>query len=263
MALSLDFTKMQSNEVTIYTTQESEDIEELKGILGISEVEHCEENENNQLKEIQQHNCLENADFEQSSDELTLNNEEEANSLKRIASTMLIDSTEMHMLKDREKSTSYTEEKDHRQQQKPFEEAEDLVDEIKPENTEQKLTMAFTNELLNEPLPYNKPLLSILAPPEEMLEDTEWMEEQGENLVEALSHFQVQAHVESVVQGPAVTQFEITVGHGTKVSKVRNLSDDIQLALAARDIRIDAPIPGKRSIGIEITNCVSRPVSFS
>mgnify|MGYP005609487745 FL=1 len=164
-----------------FQSSSQEDIEELKGILGISEVEHYEEN--NQLKEIQQHNCLENADFEQSSDELTLNNEEEANSLKQIASTMLIDSTEMHMLKDREKSTSYTEEKDHRQQQKPLEEAEDLVDEIKPENTEQKLTMAFTNELLNEPLPYNKPPLSILAPPEEMLEDTEWMEEPGEHLV--------------------------------------------------------------------------------
>ena len=129
--------------------------------------------------------------------------------------------------------------------------------------TEQQLAMPLTNELLNEPLPYTKPPLSILAPPEEMLEDTEWMEEQGENLVEALSHFQVQAQVESVVQGPAVTQFEITVGHGTKVSKVRNLSDDIQLALAARDIRIDAPIPGKRSIGIEIPNRVSRPVRLS
>ena len=129
--------------------------------------------------------------------------------------------------------------------------------------TEQQLVMPLTNELLNEPLPYTKPPLSILAPPEEMLEDTEWMEEQGENLVEALSHFQVQAQVESVVQGPAVTQFEITVGHGTKVSKVRNLSDDIQLALAARDIRIDAPIPGKRSIGIEIPNRVSRPVRLS
>lgn len=127
---------------------------------------------------------------------------------------------------------------------------------------EQK-TVPLVNELLNEPKPYNKPPLEILAPPEEMLEDTEWMDEQGYNLVEALSHFQVQAQVESAVQGPAVTQFEITVGHGTKVSKVRNLSDDIQLALAARDIRIDAPIPGKRSIGIEIPNRVSRAVRLS
>ena len=121
----------------------------------------------------------------------------------------------------------------------------------------------LTNAMLNEPKPYNKPPTSILAPPEEMLEDTDWMEEQGENLVEALSYFQVQAQVESIVQGPAVTQFEITVGHGTKVSKVRNLSDDIQLALAARDIRIDAPIPGKRSIGIEIPNRMSRAVRLS
>lgn len=51
--------------------------------------------------------------------------------------------------------------------------------------------------------------------------------------------------MEAITQGPAVTQFEITVGHGTKVSKIRNLSDDLKLALAAKDIRIQAPIPGK------------------
>lgn len=111
--------------------------------------------------------------------------------------------------------------------------------------------------------PYVKPSLDFLSPPEEKLEDREWMEDQGERLVEALSHFQIQAQIESIVQGPAVTQFEITVGHGTKVSKVRNLSDDIKLALAARDIRIDAPIPGKRSIGIEIPNRFSRAVRLS
>lgn len=112
-------------------------------------------------------------------------------------------------------------------------------------------------------IPYVKPPLEYLVPPEEMVEDRDWMDEQGENLVEALSHFQVQAQIESIVQGPAVTQFEITVGHGTKVSKVRNLTDDIKLALAAKDIRIDAPIPGKRSIGIEIPNRISRSVRLS
>lgn len=126
-----------------------------------------------------------------------------------------------------------------------------------------QLSLPFENVRLNEPIPYELPPLSILAPPEEKIEDREWMEEQAATLVEALSYFQIQAAVESIVQGPAVTQFEITVGHGTKVSKVRNLSDDIQLALAARDIRIDAPIPGKRSIGIEIPNRVSRAVRLS
>jgi DNA segregation ATPase FtsK/SpoIIIE, S-DNA-T family len=112
-------------------------------------------------------------------------------------------------------------------------------------------------------IPYVKPPLEYLVPPEEMIEDRDWMDEQGENLVETLSYFQIQAHIESIVQGPAVTQFEITVGQGTKVSKVRNLADDIKLALAAKDIRIDAPIPGKRSIGIEIPNRISRSVRLS
>nr|WP_106780472.1 DNA translocase FtsK [Lysinibacillus timonensis] len=110
---------------------------------------------------------------------------------------------------------------------------------------------------------YEKPAISYLVPPEEKTEDLEWMESQGQVLVEALSHFQVTAQIESIMQGPAVTQFEITVGHGTKVSKIRNLADDLKLALAAKDIRIQAPIPGKSSIGIEIPNRVSRAVRLS
>src|SRR5699024_1060265 len=80
---------------------------------------------------------------------------------------------------------------------------------------------------------------------------------------ESLSHFGVQATVIEAVQGPTVTSFELTVGQGTKVSRVRNLTDDLKLALAARDIRIQAPIPGKSSIGIEIPNKIARPVRIS
>lgn len=110
---------------------------------------------------------------------------------------------------------------------------------------------------------YEKPPLNFLVPPEEKTEDWAWMDEQGERLIKALSYFHIDAEIVSIVQGPAVTQFEITVAHGTKVSKVRGLADDIKLALAARDIRIDAPIPGKHSIGIEIPNRVSRAVRLS
>ncbi|MGE7092149.1 DNA translocase FtsK [Lysinibacillus sp. NPDC048646] len=110
---------------------------------------------------------------------------------------------------------------------------------------------------------YHKPGEAYLEPPEEKTQDTEWMEQQGDTLVEALSYFQVSAQIESIMQGPAVTQFEITVSHGTKVSKIRNLADDLKLALAAKDIRIQAPIPGKSSIGIEIPNRVSRAVRLS
>ncbi|MGE7111764.1 DNA translocase FtsK [Lysinibacillus sp. NPDC047702] len=118
----------------------------------------------------------------------------------------------------------------------------------------------------NPPKPvhvYQKPTDEYLELPEEKTQDTEWMEQQGDTLVEALSYFQVSAQIESIMQGPAVTQFEITVSHGTKVSKIRNLADDLKLALAAKDIRIQAPIPGKSSIGIEIPNRVSRAVRLS
>jgi len=110
---------------------------------------------------------------------------------------------------------------------------------------------------------YVRPSISHLLPPEMNVEDREWMEEQAFTLIDALSHFQVAGEIVQMVQGPAVTQFEITVGQGTKVSKIRNLADDLKLALAAKDIRIQAPIPGKSSIGIEIPNRKSRAVRLS
>lgn len=110
---------------------------------------------------------------------------------------------------------------------------------------------------------YTKPSIDLLEPPEEKTQDIEWMESQAAKLVEALSYFQVTANIESILQGPAVTQFEITMSQGTKVSKIRNLADDLKLALAAKDIRIQAPIPGKSSIGIEIPNRKSRAVRLS
>ena len=110
---------------------------------------------------------------------------------------------------------------------------------------------------------YEFPLSEYLMAPENDRKDEEWMEEQGERLIEALSHFQIKAEILSTVQGPAVTQFELKVAQGVKVSKIRNLADDLKLALAARDIRIQAPIPGKSSIGIEIPNRTSRAVRIS
>lgn len=116
----------------------------------------------------------------------------------------------------------------------------------------------------DEQLPhYVFPDRQFLLEPEVKSQDSEWMESQAAKLEEALSYFSVKSKVIGMVQGPAVTQFELKVGHGTKVSKIRNLQDDLKLALAAKDIRIQAPIPGKSSIGIEIPNRVSRPVRIS
>ena len=66
-----------------------------------------------------------------------------------------------------------------------------------------------------------------------------------------------------MTQGPSVTRFEVQPEPGVKVNKITNLSDDIKLSLAARDIRMEAPIPGKHTIGIEVPNQKSRPVFLS
>ena len=126
-------------------------------------------------------------------------------------------------------------------------------------------TRDMKSEVKEEPIVpnYAMPASNFLHAPVHKSDDNEWMDQQAEHLVEALAHFQIQSEVISIVQGPAVTQFELTVGQGTKVSKIRNLTDDLKLALAAKDIRIQAPIPGRRSIGIEIPNRVSRAVQIS
>ena len=148
------------------------------------------------------------------------------------------------------------------QPEQPAEQLQEIQSEPKnSENTIEPIDEAELTPKFNHH--YEKPPLSFLLPPEEKTEDWGWMDEQGERLIRALSYFHIEAEIVSIVQGPAVTQFEITVAHGTKVSKVRGLADDIKLALAARDIRIDAPIPGKHSIGIEIPNRVSRAVRLS
>jgi len=112
---------------------------------------------------------------------------------------------------------------------------------------------------------YHFPDLSLLpkpvVPDEEALD--EWIEHQAEVLDATLSAFHVDAHVTDWTVGPTVTQFQISLALGVKVNKITNLNDDLKLALAAKDIRIEAPIPGKTTVGIEIPNVKSRPVMIS
>lgn len=79
-------------------------------------------------------------------------------------------------------------------------------------------------------------------------------------LEEALRSFGISAQVINITHGPTITRFELSLATGTKVSKVTNLADDIQLALAAVSVRIEAPIPGKSAVGIEIPNDKSTAV---
>ena len=82
----------------------------------------------------------------------------------------------------------------------------------------------------------------------------------GEKLVEALGHFGVEATVVGAVTGPRVTRYELRLAPGIKMSKVAQLKDDLAYALAATDVRILAPIPGKQAVGVEVPNEVARMV---
>lgn len=89
-----------------------------------------------------------------------------------------------------------------------------------------------------------------------------WIEQQAILLENTLKQFHVNAKVIASMQGPTVTRFEVQPEAGVKVSKIKNLSDDIKLNMAAKDIRMEAPIPGKHAIGIEIPNQEAKAVTL-
>jgi S-DNA-T family DNA segregation ATPase FtsK/SpoIIIE len=90
--------------------------------------------------------------------------------------------------------------------------------------------------------------------------DTAGQEQTAARLVEALGHFGVDAKVIGTVAGPHITRYELRLAPGTKVAKVAQLKDDLAYALAATDIRILAPIPGKQAVGVEVPNAKRRIV---
>lgn len=84
----------------------------------------------------------------------------------------------------------------------------------------------------------------------------------AEALTNVLHEFGVNATISDIFIGPSVTKYELKLETGTRVNKIMQLQDDIKLALAAKDIRIEAPIPGKPAVGVEIPNSVATMVSF-
>ncbi|WP_019122135.1 DNA translocase FtsK [Brevibacillus massiliensis] len=116
------------------------------------------------------------------------------------------------------------------------------------------------------PIPrgYTYPPFDLLNPsPELAQEGEEHTLEQKRLLEETLSNFNVSAQVVGIVKGPTVTRFELQPAPGVKVNKITSLSDDIKLSLAAKDIRIEAPIPGRNAVGIEVPNLKAEPVFIS
>lgn len=112
------------------------------------------------------------------------------------------------------------------------------------------------NTIVTKKIPYH--LLN--DAPMNQSEQSDWVKEQSDRLQLTMNHFHIQAKVVGATQGPSVTRFEIQPEPGVKVSKIKNLTDDIKLNLAAKDIRMEAPIPGKNTIGIEVPNEIAQPV---
>ena len=88
------------------------------------------------------------------------------------------------------------------------------------------------------------------------------MQNNATKLIETLNSFGVKANIINICRGPSVTRYELQPAPGVKISKITNLSDDIALNLAATGVRIEAPIPGKAAVGIEVPNKVTSMVTL-
>ncbi len=114
------------------------------------------------------------------------------------------------------------------------------------------------------PKPYICPPISLLQKGKgtNQRNNQKHLEDTARRLQDCLRTFGVNVTITDISQGPAVTRYELQPEQGVKVSRILNLSDDIKLNLAATDIRIEAPIPGKSAIGIEVPNKENSAVNF-
>jgi len=126
-------------------------------------------------------------------------------------------------------------------------------EEEKKEELE-KPTLAQHDE--TETTDYQFPPYSLLSPPKLNLSGNaeDEMRENADKLISALKSFGVETSLIDICRGPSVTRFELAPAQGVRINKITSLADDIALSLAATSIRIEAPIPGKAAVGIEIPN---------
>lgn len=111
---------------------------------------------------------------------------------------------------------------------------------------------------------YKYPPLSLLDPinTDEIVEP-DWIQEKIEAINETLEHFGVEGYVLNHTYGPTVTRYEVKLKAGVNVKKISNIEDNIKMSLCAKSLRIEAPIPGKSTVGIEVPNPEVRKVQFA
>ena len=146
------------------------------------------------------------------------------------------------------KAQGTVEQKNENQDELFTEQTEEKVDK-----TKQVLTLDHT--MVVEDVEYEFPPIELLqAPSSKKAIAKKALTDTASKLQKTLYSFGVSAKVENVSVGPAITRYELKPAEGVRVSKIANLADDIALNLAAESIRIEAPIPGKQAVGIEIPN---------
>lgn len=111
---------------------------------------------------------------------------------------------------------------------------------------------------------YRLPPVQLLKPPASSndLGAMEELQSNAKKLISTLESFGVKAEIVNICRGPSVTRYELSPAPGVKISKITNLADDIALNLAANGVRIEAPVPGKAAVGIEVPNKVVTMVSI-
>ncbi|MCQ2416707.1 MAG: DNA translocase FtsK [Oscillospiraceae bacterium] len=167
------------------------------------------------------------------------------------------------------KSTSSEEESFMEMVQKAAEEAENSnnfnrLPWLSKQNEEEEILDEGVYEEPEE-APYVAPPLSLLQYSENSAKEadiTAEMTEKGNLLVETLASFGVQVKRTGIRRGPTVTRYEIQPAAGVKISKITSLADDIGLNLGGKSVRIEAPIPGKPAVGVEVPNNVKDVVSL-
>ncbi len=142
---------------------------------------------------------------------------------------------------------------------------DEMPDDIEEEYIEDEMADDIEEEHIEDEIPDD-----IQSPPIELLEEPGYEKnsvlakfnarKNAEKLINTLNSFGVKAKIINISEGPSVTRYELQPDYGVKVSKIVSLTDDIALNLAAPSVRIEAPIPGKSAIGIEIPNKKVMPV---
>ncbi len=128
----------------------------------------------------------------------------------------------------------------------------------KPSSSNKEVTSALTELTVEGSEHYTLPSLDIFdaSQPNKRGNSTEYLKNNKTIIEQVLNDFQLYGRVVNIHEGPAVTQYEVEVKSGTKLSRITNINKELALALAAKDVRIMAPIPGKSTVGIEIPNRV-------